>query len=275
MGNDLSVAAASGLQRNQDMPISEPATDVAAIDLARETLYRFLAAALSDPQGTQWNLPDDESSRRLAADAADLLREEAQASPAVLGFGELPAADLDLAPIFEELNRLRGELTAEYDRVFGLVPSRECPPFETEYHRTTEPFFRAQQLADVAGFYRAFGLEPSRGRPERPDHIALELEFVAFLLAKKRLAEDNDQMIVCSEAESAFFRDHLLWWVPSFAAGLRRKGVGGLYAGLGRILAALVPVERSRFGMAPPRVPLPATLIEQPEEQAGCASCSS
>ena len=54
-------------------------------------------------------------------------------------------------PVLRALNRSGGDLTAEYDRVFGLVPCKECPPFETEYHRGTEPFFRAQQLADVAG----------------------------------------------------------------------------------------------------------------------------
>jgi TorA maturation chaperone TorD len=258
-----------------NMIATEPITEAAALDLARECLYRFLAAALSDPLLDQWAVLSDAASCSLAADAADLLREEAQASPVVLGFGEMPADALDLAPLLSVLAEPREELTAEYDRVFGLVPSRECPPYETEYHRTTEPFFRAQQLADVAGFYRAFGLEPSRRTPERADHIALELEFMELLLAKKRLAEDAEQVIVCTEAEAAFFRDHLAWWAPSFATGLRRKGEGGLYAIAGQILAAFLPAERARFGVAPPRMPLEATLIEQPEEQAGCAACLS
>jgi len=263
------------------MPTTEPAAE-AAIDLARECLYRFLAAALTDPTAGGWALLLDRDNRRLAADAADLLRDEASTEPAALGFGELPPIDLDLAPVLAELRRPRAELTTEYDRVFGLVPSRECPPYETEYHATAEPFFRAQQLADVAGFYRAFGLEPSRGQPERPDHLALELEFMAFLLMKKRLAPDasdgdNESAAggrVCSEAEAAFFRDHLAWWVPSFATGLRRRAVQGLYAAVGQALAALMPAERARFGVAPPRVPLQAMVIERPAEQAGCAGCS-
>jgi TorA maturation chaperone TorD len=256
------------------MPTTEPAAEAAAVDLARECLYRFLAAALTDPLADPAALLADPASRRLAAHAADLLREEGRASPAALGFGELPAEDLDLAPLLALAARPRAERTAEYDRVFGLVPSRECPPYETEYHAAAEPFFRAQQLADVAGFYRAFGLEPTRGRPERPDHIALELEFMAFLLAKKRLAADADQVVVCAEAEAAFFRDHLAWWVPSFATGLRRKAEGGLYTAVAQVLAALMPGERSRYGVPPPRVPLRATLIEPPEQQAGCAGCS-
>jgi TorA maturation chaperone TorD len=254
-----------------------------ALDLARECVYRLLAVALADPAADSWGLLFDASDRRLAAEAAGLLREEAAAAPVALGFGELPADDLDLAPVLAGLSRSRAGLAAEYDRVFGLVPSRECLPYETEYHATAEPFFRAQQLADVAGFYRAFGLEPSRGRPERPDHLSLELEFLAFLLLKKRLAAsaapaDNDgagRAQVCAEAEAAFFRDHLAWWVPSFATGLRRKAAGGFYEAVGRVLAALMPVERGRYGVPPPRLPLQAVPVEAPEEQAGCAGCSN
>jgi TorA maturation chaperone TorD len=263
------------------MPAADPAAE-AAIDLARECLYRFLAAALTDPHADGWALLRDDDSQRVAAHAADLLREEALAEPAALGFGELAPDALDLAPLLAALGRPREELAAEYDRVFGLVPSRECQPYETEYHATTEPFFRAQQLADVAGFYRAFGLLPSRGSPERPDHLTLELEFMAFLLLKKRLATvaagaDNgadDRARVCADAETTFFRDHLAWWVPSFATALRRRAGGGFYAALGQVLAALMPAERLRSGVAAPRLPLRAAAVEAPEEQAGCAACS-
>jgi TorA maturation chaperone TorD len=245
-----------------------------AVDLARECLYRFLASALDDPRGGRWGLLADAPSRGLAADAADLLREEWLSSPFALGFGELPAEALDLRPLLAGCARPRGDLAAEYERVFGLVPCRECPPLETEYLTTTEPFFRAQQLADVAGFYRAFGLEPSRDHRERPDHLVLELEFVAILLAKQRLAQGDDQSAVCGEAATAFLRDHLIWWAPSFAGGLRRKACGTFYPAAANALAALLTFERGRIGLEPPRLPIRATPIEPPEEQAGCASCT-
>jgi TorA maturation chaperone TorD len=182
--------------------------------------------------------------------------------------------------LLEELRKPLVELRAEYDRVFGLVVARECPPYETEYHPTSETFFRSQQLADIAGFYRAFGLEGSRSQPERVDHLALELEFMAFLLLKKRLAEGSDnpdapeQACVCDQAQQLFLKDHLAWWVPSFATGLRRKAGKGFYAALGGFLAAFIAGERIRFHVDPPRFPLQPALIERPEEQSGCAACS-
>jgi TorA maturation chaperone TorD len=257
------------------MLAKERVDEASAVDLARECLYGFMASALDDPRTSRWELLGDAPSRRRATDASDLLREEWQASPFPLGFGELPAEELNLRPLLAQCARSRDDLAVEYDRVFGLVPSRECPPFETEYLTTVEPFFRAQQLADIAGFYRAFGLEPSRHNPERPDHIVLEFEFVAVVLAKQRLAQDEDRAAVCRDAVAAFLHDHLVWWGPSFAGGLARKAAGSFYLAAGRFLAALLTFERARIGLAPPRFPLRASPIEPREDQAGCASCTA
>jgi TorA maturation chaperone TorD len=259
------------------MQPTETTPETLAGDLARECLYRFLAGALADPGSEGWRLVQDPESQRLACTAADLLR--ADASPAVpLGIGELPPEQLDLRPLLADLLKPTAGLRETYDRVFGLVPAPECPPYEIEYHPAGETFFRAQQLADVAGFYRAFGIGPAV--PERPDYLPLELEFMAFLLMKKRLAAGNgeteaaEQSAVCDQALRSFFADHLAWWVPAFATGLQRKAGSGLYAALGEVLAALVPLERYRFGLPAARVPLQATLIERPEEQAGCTGCA-
>jgi TorA maturation chaperone TorD len=263
------------------VPGAEPGPEAGAIDLARECLYRFLAAAVMDPHTEGWLLVRDADSQRLARAAADLLRQEAEARRGVLGLGELSPEELTLDPLLTELRKPIDELRGEYARVFGLLVPRECPPYETEYHPSSETFFRAQQLADIAGFYRAFGIEPASAIPERPDHISLELEFMAFLLLKQRLAltgpeqslEGADRAAICTAAQQRFLRDHLAWWVPAFARGLRRKAGDGLYAAVGDVLAAFLPVERDRFDVPAPRMPLQPALIERPEEQAGCAEC--
>jgi TorA maturation chaperone TorD len=264
------------------MHTHEIATESAALDMARECLYRFLAGAVSDPQNPSWEFILEPDVQQLAHQAAALVRELAKETPQPVGFGELPIEQLDLGEVLAELQRPRAELQEEYDRVFGLVVSRECPPYETEYQPSTESFFRAQQLADIAGFYQAFGLVPRRAAPDRPDHLALELEFMAFLLLKKRIALTSmpanpcaaEQTQLCEDAERLFFRDHIAWWIPAFATGLRRKAGSGLYACVARVLAALLPAERAHYGVAASRVPLAATLIERPEEQAGCMACS-
>jgi TorA maturation chaperone TorD len=250
-----------------------------AVDLARECLYRFFAAVLSDPRGTGWDPLANPENHCLAADAADLVRVEAAADPVPLGFGEGPPEDLELSELIAELCRPPDDIAAEYDRAFGLVSLRDCPPYGTEYGPTSEPFFRAQQLADVAGFYAAFGLIGGRAKPERADHIALELDFMAHLLLKQRLADDGtptgqERAEVCADAARRFFRDHLAPWLPSFAAGMQRRG--GFYAAVGRALAAFVPAERGRLGIKAPRARVRAAPASRPEEETeGCGDCAA
>jgi TorA maturation chaperone TorD len=261
------------------MDTLELTVEAAALELARESLYRFLAAALTDPHTRNWRLVLQHQSQELAREAADYLRGQSTVSVSALGPGELPLEDLDLRPLLQNLSRPVWEIGADYDRIFGLLTCRECPPYETEYHPTSEAFFRAQQLADVAGFYRAFGLEPARATPERPDHIALELEFMAFVLLKKRLAVGSEEperwerADVCDDVQRRFFEEHLAWWAPAFATGLLHKAGSGSYTSLARILAAFSAAERGHFGLPAPRRPMHVTLIERPEEQEGCAVC--
>jgi len=248
-----------------------------SIDLAREGLYRFLAAALRDPRDLGATLARDPDSQCLALAAADMLRTDAATQAMRRGLGELPAEFLTLKAALEMLQDSFADHSSEYDRVFGMITRKECPPYETEFHGTSEPFFRSQQMADIAGFYRGFGLGLSACSPERPDYLPLELEFMAFLLMKKRLAgeaHEVDKVEICAAAEASFFGDHLAWWVPAFATGLRRRAGSGLYAHLAEVLAALVPAERQRLGVDTTSIPVQPTLIEQADEDSlGCAGC--
>lgn len=252
-----------------------------AITMARELIYRFLAAALHDPRSPMFRLVLGAENHTAVVQAAEFLRYEALQEPVPLGFGERPAEELDLSALVAEFSRPLDDLLTEYDRTFGLVFTPECPPYETEYCPNSEPFFRAQQMADVAGFYRAFGLDVASSQPERPDHITLELEFMGLLLTKERLTAASDNAFadehaeICRNTQAKFFNDHVAWWMPSFASGLRRKAAKGPYAAIAGVLAAFLPMERSRYGIKAPQLPVRPHSVERPEEQPGCAGCSS
>jgi TorA maturation chaperone TorD len=238
-----------------------------APDLARESLYRFLAAIFGDPRGRHSWLAMNPLDFSAARDAADLLRGEFSELRIPLGLGELPVEDLDLRPLLAALTRPDGEIISEYVRVFGLVTCRECPPYETEYCPNDDTFYRSQQMADIAGFYRAFGLQVAADLRERPDYLPLELEFEAFLLMKIRssgagVPPDSDHLDICRDARAAFFCEHLSWWAPSFALAVRRRAEDGMYFEAARVLAALLPLERAVF-----EVPAPALPILQPKSQ--------
>jgi TorA maturation chaperone TorD len=255
-------------------------SEASALQLARECVYRFLSILATDPYGPGWDRACDPQSQVLAVAAMDLIRTQAERAPITLTFGELGTEALDLRPLVSELSCPLSEIQTNHDRVFGLIIPKECPPYETEYHPPGQTFLRSHQMADIAGFFRAFGLDPGGSVHERPDHLALELEFVALLLTKKRLISDvpatpaaMEQAEVCDQAVRDFVREHLAWWVPAFAAGLRRKADHGLYHSFSRVLAALIPAERELLGIDPPFRAVQPELIEQPEEQAGCTGC--
>lgn len=239
-------------------------------ELARECLYRYLAAVVGGPFTPEWENAVDEAEQALILGAAEVLA----------GDGGPDAADWNR--LVAALSAPPEALREQHDQIFGLIAPKECPPYETEYYPTAETFARSQQLADVAGFYRAFGLEPSRTAPERVDHLALELEFLAFLLMKRRLAHaaaddprSAEHAEICDAAARDFLRDHLAWWVPVFAAGLARRSRGiGYPAALAAVLARWTPAECRRMGIESVLRPARPELIELPEEQDGCASCA-
>jgi TorA maturation chaperone TorD len=252
-----------------------------AVTLARGHIYAFLASTLADPLQPHFEQALDRRLQTVAVAAARLLASEAPASME-LGPGEHQPGTLDLLPVTEALARPREALIREHQDLFGLLLGKTVIPYETEYCRQTLTFYRTQQLADIAGFYRAFGLESSSEAPERQDHLSVELEFMAHLIHKELFAAASpdpalqEKASLCSEAQREFFRTHLAWWVPAFAALLRHEASGPLYSALASALASFLPSERARLGIPPNRnlaEPLPEPSPAEEDSCCGGAAC--
>ncbi len=254
-----------------------------ALNMARQALYRFAALTLLDPRYSAWQQLEslrvgEHQGDGILADAASLVRESVAGEAIEFGVGELPAQHLDPASVWVRFPTTATSLNAAYESTFGLLVSAACPPYETEYIGGKYTFQRSNTLADISGYYRAFGLTTSRFNSERADHIVLELEFMAYLLGKERAAHEapsSDQresrLDVCRSAQGRFLEDHLSTWAALFAKLLQRENSGGFYDGVGQFLAALIPIERTLMGIAvsPPRGA--PSQIEPPDACSGCA----
>lgn len=244
--------------------------------LARQSLYRFAAMTLVDPRCGTWEQLSHPLTAQLVGEAAAVIRGEPAAENPSLGLGERPLVDLDPASILAKLPASAELFNSEYEQTFGLLVSGNCPPYETEYINSKFTFQRSQGLADIAGFYRAFGLEPSTAHPERHDHLALELEFAAFLLGLERAAVESDdaggleRSLICREALGRFLQEHVIWWVPTFARLLSKQDPGGFYDAVSQFLAALIAAERSLADISAPTGHVAPSAVERPEECAGC-----
>lgn len=178
--------------------------------------------------------------------------------PEVLAGFATASTSLELTLVEEMAAYLR---SAEFPGDIARLGSTYCALFHLEggvplyeaLYRGAHEFQWVEILADLNGFYRAFGVEPVH---ERPDHLSVELEFMYVLALKEMRARDEDEHLrVTQDAERAFLRDHLAVWVPALARTVRRRareiGVdsGGFY---GRMLAWLerfLESECARWGV--------------------------
>ncbi len=247
-----------------------------ALNIARQSLYRFAALSLLDPRAGCWEQLNALRDSGILTEAAALIRGEPAAKAEALAVAERPLEDLDPRPVFAALPNSQTALNDEFERTFGLLVSNACPPYGTEYINGKFTFQRSHALADVSGFYRAFGLQLSAQHPDRPDHIVLELEFMAFLIGLQRQAiEDNsadheEQAAICGDAQQRFLREHLAWWAPAFSRLMWRENGNGFYAAVGTMLAALMAAERSLLNVAATSGSVQPSTLERPEECEGC-----
>jgi TorA maturation chaperone TorD len=138
-------------------------------------------------------------------------------------------------------------LTAERLRLFE---KGRCPPYESSYRGEADPL-KDVLMADVAGFYRAFGLMPSG---ELPDHLVSELEFMGVLClqeARATLAGEEEAAAVVRDALRKFMTDHLGRWVGHFRDAIQKEARVSLYPLLADVLVELVEAEKVRLGVPP------------------------
>jgi DMSO reductase family type II enzyme chaperone len=155
-------------------------------------------------------------------------------------------------------------LEQEYQSIFSVATAADCPQFESAYV-CTDGGQQTTVMADVAGFYRAFGLEI--GQNVRPDDITTELEFMGFLCRKEAYAAEHlgaPRVAQARRAQRMFLAEHPGRWAVALARSVLGKAEpGSFYALLGRTLEAWIERERraiavQRGGPAPVDVASPS-----------------
>lgn len=145
-----------------------------------------------------------------------------------------------------------GDLEDFFRRLFGHTARGTVPPYETEYGEDSL-FLPAQEMSDLAAFYRAFGLTLNAAAHERLDHIACQCEFMLVLARKEAYALERDDAAMLEATRGAvrlFLRDHLGRWAPAFGRKLAREDGNGFYGALGDLCHAVVVAECARLGVA-------------------------
>ena len=112
-------------------------------------------------------------------------------------------------------------------------------------------------MADISGYYLAFGPRPRATGEARSDHIACECEFMDFLSRKQahlldRIGADPslaETLEATDMAARSFLRDHLGRFGRAFAVRVATQDADGYFSALGRVLLGFIDTECVRVGV--------------------------
>lgn len=168
------------------------ATSGEIVALLRRAAQWRLAGLLFEPPGEHWS----QQVAALCGEVGDPLLEQAAAAA------------------------LKEAAELSYHTLFG--PGGQVSLREVTYHPMAEP---GQLLAELAELYQVFGYRPKLA--ESPDHFAVEVGFVAYLLVKEAFARhcgEADKAARTADVAAHFCHRHVAFMARPLAEAL--SGVG-------------------------------------------------
>jgi nitrate reductase assembly molybdenum cofactor insertion protein NarJ len=145
------------------------------------------------------------------------------------------------------------ELRSQYIDIFDRG-SAVNSLYETEYGRG-RAMVKGNELADIGGFYKAFGFElgGEGSVHEMLDHVSVEFEFYALLKMKTEYLgrdSDNEGVEIVVDARKKFLKEHLGRFIGAIG---KRPGIAGsvFYSSLFDCCLKLVEKECALLGVEP------------------------
>ena len=129
-----------------------------------------------------------------------------------------------------ELESLKIDYTQLFVGPFKLL----APPYGSFYFEDSR--IMGESTIDVRNWYEKEGLDVVI--KDAPDHIAMELEFMYYLIAKQTQAtnEENLQNIqLYQQKQKTFLYSHLARWVPEFAENVQKYAQTEFYKKLAQL----------------------------------------
>ncbi|AHF07731.1 TorD/DmsD family molecular chaperone [Desulfitobacterium metallireducens] len=157
---------------------------------------------------------------------------------------------LELKAILEKIQNEDSELmnlTQEYyDLFFVPVSGRFIPPFESTIRgakrekgkRIKYGAHWGMQAHQLAALYEKVGFDPGTleifeplKETKIPDHLGLELLFIAYLCRlEDKAAKSGQEITGLRQLQNRMLNDHLLGWLPQFTGELVKLETSGFYS---------------------------------------------
>jgi len=134
------------------------------------------------------------------------------------------------------------ELAVEYARLFVGPFGLKAPPYGSVY-LDGERTVMGPSTMETIRIYEEEGLARDEGFSELPDHIAVELEFMYFLIYREVEALQNGDPERAEEyrrKQQEFLNRFLVKWVPQFCRNIKEGTDNRFYSALADCLTALI-----------------------------------
>ncbi|WP_141266296.1 molecular chaperone [Thermodesulfovibrio sp. Kuro-1] len=139
------------------------------------------------------------------------------------------------------------ELQKEYTRLCHVSKPRLLPLFESVYK---EGKLFQDSTIKVVQLYRQAGLEVINNFSLPPDHISLELEFMAYLCSQETEALAKNEFNIIEKLQKLqlqMFHDHLYPFATEFAARLQKYSVIDFYKLVAELLEDFMILEKDCY----------------------------
>ena len=137
-------------------------------------------------------------------------------------------------------------LRVEYAKLFVGPFELLAPPYGSVYFEDGGRVM-GDSTMKVIEIYQKEGLAKNDDFKDLPDHIAVELEFVSYLIYKERDAlqkSDLDTVREYLNKQEAFLNDFLKPWVPQFCNKIKEGTNNGFYSALSDCVLTFVTNAR-------------------------------
>ncbi len=172
------------------------------------------------------------------------LVEKLQNLPEVVGLLAHELSDAASRMLAELEVQSLDELLKEYSRLFIGPFQLEAPPFGSVYLES-EGRLMGQSTAEVKRLYRECGLDISPDFKSPPDHVAAELEFLAYLGWQEKGSQDEEQKMFYQEQRSLFLHRHIGHWFPLLAENIEKHTIHPFYMELSRLTRQLLQMAQA------------------------------
>src|SRR3990172_8943768 len=142
-----------------------------------------------------------------------------------------------------------GDLEVEYNRLFVGPGAPRVYPYESLYRDSTG-LVMGPSAGEVLQAYRRAGLAINTAFKDLPDHLAVELEFMARLCCEEARAESAgraDLALRLKQEQRSFLDAHLATWLPAMCERVLRETTSTIYRGFAEIAAIFVGWDRERL----------------------------